>query len=118
MRVMPVVALLLIACGGGERGATTASDAAAVVKETVNAVRAKEQVVIRIRVEDAKLRDAVEDRLVLERAGTIVERGGGAGYVLLVLQVDSTADAVPRVRSILRAMELLEKSSVEIRQAR
>ncbi|HUR79899.1 MAG TPA: hypothetical protein VM733_03985 [Thermoanaerobaculia bacterium] len=118
MRLTPVVALLLAACAGGERGATTASDAAAVVKETVNAVRAKEQVVVRIRVEDARLRDAVEDRLVLERIGTIVERGGGTGYVLLVLEVDSTAEAVPRVRAVLREMELLEKSSVEIRQAR
>jgi hypothetical protein len=115
---MPVVALLLAASGGGERGATAASDAAAGVKETVNAVRSKEQVVVRIRVEDTKLRDAVEDRLVLEHAGTVVERSGGAGYVLLALEVDSTADAVPRVRSILRAMDLLEKSSVEIRQAR
>jgi hypothetical protein len=107
-----VLLLFLVACSGREQ-----RDASAVVKETLDAVRPKQQVVIKMRVDDVKLRDAVEDQLVTQRVGTIVERSAGTGYVSLALAVDSTAEAVPRVRSILREMELLEKSSVQIRQA-
>lgn len=108
--LLAVALLLLVACKGDERDAT-----AAVVKETINAVRAKEQVVIKMRVEDVAVRDTVEDQLVAQRVGTVVERGAGAGFVSLALEVDSTADAVPRVRAILRELELLEKTSVQIR---
>jgi hypothetical protein len=110
--VLVAVALLFVACKGDERDAT-----AAVVKETLNAVRAKEQVVIKMRVEDVAVRNAVEDQLVAQRVGTVVERGEGAGFVSLALEVDSTADAVPRVRAILRELELLEKTSVQVRGA-
>lgn len=113
MRVMLVVALLLAACKGGERDAT-----AAVARETLDAIRPKTLVVVKVRDEEVKLRDSVEDQLVARRVGTIIERGAGAGFVSLVLEVDSTGDAVPRVRSILRELDLLEKSSVEIRQGK
>ncbi|HYC93627.1 MAG TPA: hypothetical protein VEO54_30765 [Thermoanaerobaculia bacterium] len=106
-----VVSLLLAACRGEER-----DTAAAVVKETLEAVRPKQQVVIQLRDEDVTLRNTIEDQLVAQRVGTVVERGEGTGFTSLALEVDSTADAVPRVRAILRELELLEKSSVQVRQ--
>jgi hypothetical protein len=111
MKVTLVVALLLAACKGGERDAT-----AAAVKETYDAVRPKQLVVVKVRDEDVALRNAIEDQLVAQRVGTVVERAAGAGFVSLSLEVESTADAVPRVRAILRELDLLEKTSVEIRQ--
>lgn len=112
MRVLLAVALLLAACKGDERDA-----AATVVKETLQAVRPKQQVVIQVRDEDLALRNAIEDQLVTQRIGTIVERGAGKGFVSLAVEVDSTADAVPRVQAILREMQLLEKTSVQVRVA-
>lgn len=112
------VALLFAACKGEERDAT-----AAVVKETLEAVRRNEQVVLKVRLdarelpsaEDLKVRDTLEERLVQERIGTITARDAGVGFYSVVVEVESTADAVPRVRAILRELELLEKTSVEIR---
>lgn len=120
MRVMLAVALLLAACRGDERDA-----AAAVVKETFEAVRRNELVVIKVRLDerempsanDLKVRDTIEERLVQERIGTITARDAGVGFYSLAVEVESTADAVPRVRAILRELGVLEQTSVEIRGA-
>jgi hypothetical protein len=119
MRFAIVALALLAACSGPER-----SDAAAVVKETLDAVRPKELVVINIRLdrsempaaEDLQVRDALEERLLTERLGRIVERTAGVGTWAVVVEVDSTADAVPRIQAILRELELFDRASVQIRQ--
>jgi hypothetical protein len=113
VRVIAVVVLLLVACQGGEREATTA-----VLKETVDAIRPKQQIVLKLRIEDTALRDALEDQLVTQRVATVAGRGEGPGHLWLALDVGSTAEAVPRVQAILRELELFEKTSLEIRQAR
>ena len=119
---MTILALAAVACGGEQH--TTTSDAATVVKETLAAARPKWHVRIRVRLErselpgadELKLRDAIEERLDAERVGTIIRRGAGTGWMDVEVEVDSTADAVPRIRAILESMELLEKSAIEIRQ--
>lgn len=124
-RVGLILLMLAVASCGGEHSSSTASDAAAVVKETLAAARAKQRVRIRVRLERAelptpeelKVRDALEDQLTAERLGTVVNRGAGVGWFDVEIDVDSSGDAVPRMRAILESMGLLEKSSIEIRQA-
>jgi len=125
MRFAAILLMLAVASCGGERSSTAASDAAAVVKETLAAARPKERVRVRVHLErselptaeDLKLRDTLEEQLDAQRLGAIVNRGAGVGWFDVELDVDSTADAVPRIRAILESMELHEKSTVEIRQA-
>lgn len=117
--------LAVASCGGEHSSSTAASDAAAVVRETLAAARPKQRVRVRVRLEraelpaaeDLQLRNTLEEQIDAQRLGTIVSRGEGVGWFDVELDVDSSADAVPRVRAILESMELLEKSSVEIRQA-
>ena len=124
MRVALLVLMLAAAACGGEHSSSTPSDAASAVKETLAAVRAKQRLRIRVRLdrselpnaEELKTRESIEEQLDLQRVGTVLRRGEGVGWFDIELEVDSTADAVPRVRSILRELGLLEKSSVEIRQ--
>ena len=126
MRLATILLMLaaVVSCGG-EQASTATSDAAAALKETMAAARSKQRVRIRVRLErselptaeDLKLRDALEEQLDAQRLGTIVSRGAGTGWFDVELDVESTADAVPRIRAILESMELHEKSTVEIRQA-
>ena len=117
--------MLAVASCGGEHSSSTASDAAALMKETIAAARPKQRVRIRVRIdrselpnaEELQLRNALEEQIDAQRLGTIVDRGAGVGWFDVELDVDSSGDAVPKVRTILQSMELAEKSSVEIRQA-
>lgn len=112
MRVL-VLMLLLCGCGG---------DAAKVVRETVDAVRPKETVVIQVRLDaselpseqDLALRRALEEQLEVERIGRVLRTGAGVGYFSIEVEVDKSIDAVPRIEALLRERGLRERTTVRI----
>ena len=107
---------LVFLCACGEQ-------AAKVVKETVEAVRPKEHVVVQVRLdrsempseEDLKLRREIEEEIDISRIGRVVTSSAGVGYFDLEIEVDSTADAVPKIESLLRTRGLRERSVVRVK---
>lgn len=110
--------LLLVICGCGD-------EVAQVMKEGVDAVRPKEYVVVQVRLdaseppsnEDLKLRREIEDQVEVDRIGRVEATGSGVGYFDLEIEVDSTADAVPKIEQLLRARGLRERSMVRVTNA-
>jgi hypothetical protein len=122
---MHVIALLLlllmIGCGAGE-SAVSSSDAEALVRQTVAEVKEKERVSIVVRLEKAEppsteelaLRTKIVETIEAERVGAVVGSGADVGSFDVTVEVDSTADGVPKIREILRGVGVLERSVVRV----
>lgn len=116
-----LLTLLLAACG--ETG-VTAEDAEKVVKETLSEVREKETVRIQVRLDktempseqDLELRRKIEEAIDKEGIGNLKVADAGVGYIEINVEVDSTAESVPRIRDLLETFGLLERSTVRIVQ--
>lgn len=120
-RFSVLLLLLLAACG--ETG-VTAEDAEKVVKETLSEVREKETVRIQVRLDktempseqDLELRRKIEEAIDKEGIGNLKVADAGVGYIEINVEVDSTAESVPRIRDLLETFGLLERSTVRIVQ--
>jgi len=119
MRILLVALLLLLltACGG-----TETADVAKVVKETVDAARQRERVVVHVRLvktelpssEELEERRQLEELIEVDRIGQVVESNAGVGYYAITVEVDSTAESVPRIEAMLREANLRDRASVRI----
>ena len=109
--------LLLLACGD-----VTREDAAKSVKETFTEMRAKEVVTIRVRLEKSEMpseaeleeRRQIEETIGREEIGTVKVAEAGVGWIGMSVDVDSSAEAVPRIRDLLEERGLLERSSISV----
>ena len=117
MRGLLIALLLLTACGE-----TETADVAKVVKETVDAAREKQRVVVHVRLvktempsaEELEERRQLEELIEVDRVGQVVESSAGVGYYAITVEVDSTADAVPRIEAMLREANLRDRASVRV----
>lgn len=115
------VLLLLLACG---REDVTTEDAEKVVKETLSEFREKDTVRIQVRLEktgmpsdqDLELRRKIEEAIDKEGIGDLKVADAGVGYIEINVEVDSTAESVPRIRDLLETFGVLERSTVSIVQ--
>jgi hypothetical protein len=115
--LVAVALLLLAACGG-----TESAEVNEVVKQSVDALRNKERVVVQVRLEKSKLpsdtelaeRRRLEEEIEVGRIGRIITTGAGVGYYDITVEVDSSADAVPRIEAMLRAENLRERTTVRV----
>lgn len=113
-------AAILLLCFGC--GAPETSEVLEVVKETVDAARPKERIVIQVRLEqsampsaeDLAVRQRIEEQIGEGRAGRVVSSGGGVGYFDITVEVESTADAIPKVEALLRENRLQERTTIRI----
>ena len=111
--------VLLTACGRDE---VTADDAAKVVRETLTEIREKSVVKIQVRLEktempsadDLQLRKQIEEAIELEEIGTVKLSESGVGHFDIRVEVDSTAEALPRIRDLLESLGVLERSTVSV----
>ena len=118
-RILLAALLVLIACGKSE---VTADDAAKVVRETLSEVREKSVVKIQVRLEktempsaeDLRLRKQIEEAIEKEGIGRVKLADAGVGRFDVHVEVDSTAEAMPRIRDLLESFEVLERSTVSI----
>lgn len=117
MRIVLVALVILTACGE-----TETADVAKVVKETVDAAREKQRVVVHVRLvktempsaEELEARRQLEELIEVDRIGQVVESNAGVGYYAIIVEVDSTADAVPRIEAMLREANLRDRASVRV----
>ena len=119
MKRFVVLLMLLAACGKGE---VTAEDAEKAVRETLSAAREKDTVKIQVRLEktelptaeELELRRRIEEAIEKEGIGRITVADAGVGHIDISVEVDSTADAVPRIRDLLETFGVLERSTVSV----
>lgn len=64
--------------------------------------------------EELAVRKQIEDRILDERVGRIKESAAGAGHYDLTVEVDSTNDAVPKIRAILRDAGVMDRATVRV----
>lgn len=114
--------LLLVAC---RREKTTAEDVDKVVRETLNEVRAKYLVLVQVRLDQQELptpeelavREGIEQRIESEHIGRVIKSTAVPGHYDITVEVDSTAESVPRIRSVLRDADVLKRSSVRVQES-
>lgn len=119
MKWFVVLLVLLAACGKSE---VTAEDAEKAVRETLSAVQEKDTVKIQVRLEktemptaeELELRRKIEEAVEKEGIGRVTVADAGAGHLDISVEVDSTADAVPRIRDLLETFGVLERSTVSV----
>jgi len=107
--------LTILGCGAGERAASQ------LLKEVSAETREKARVQVIVKAsaeepspEDLVLRKAIEDRVEAQGIGRLISSGAGAGQIDVTIEVDNTAEAIPRVREILRLLEVLPRSSFRV----
>jgi len=118
-RIVFALLVLLTACGRDE---VTADDAAKVVRETLTEMRDKSIVKIQVRTEktempsaeELQLRKQIEETIEKEGIGRIKLADAGVGHFDIQVEVDSTAEAMPRIRDLLESFALLERSTVSV----
>lgn len=125
VRLIVVALLLVIACLGCRREKTTAEDVDKVVRETLQEVRSKYLVLIQVRLEkqepptpgELQVRDQIETRIESEHIGRVVKSEAVPGHYDISVEVDSTAESVPRIRSVLRDANVLEQATVRVSES-
>jgi len=119
VRAVLLAMLLLLSC---RREGTTAADAEKVVRETLDEVRAKRVVHVQVRLDggamptpdELKVRNAIEQRIEDEHVGRVVSSEASPGHYDIAVEVDSTVEAVPRIRSILTDAQVIERTTVRV----
>ncbi len=120
-RTLIAALLLLTACGGSE---VTGEDAEKVVRETLDEIRQEKQIVkIQVRLEktelpsaeELELRRRIEEAIEKEGIGRVTVADAGVGHIDVSVEVDSTVEAVPRIRDLLETFGVLERSTVAVR---
>jgi diaminopimelate epimerase len=122
MKTVLTVLALLLACACGEKSDVTAKDAAAAVRETLSSARDKDVVKIQVRLEKTEmptaeelaLRKKIEEAIEREEIGRVTVADAGVGHIDVAVEVDSTVDAVPRIRELLETMGVLERATVRV----
>jgi hypothetical protein len=115
-RAMIAALLLVVACQRESRKA-----AQEVIGEVTSGLREKHRVQVSVKAsaedptpEDLELRKSIETRIEQENIGRIVSSGAGAGFIDITVEVENTAVAIPRLRSVLQAAGALSRSSFKV----
>ena len=103
-----LVLLLLAGC--------YAKESVDLVKEVSTELRPKAKVQINVRSEqeDLALRKQLEDRIEQEGIGRLVSSGAGSGQIDVTVEVDNTAEAIPKIRKILLDLGVLPKARYRV----
>ena len=102
------VLLLLAGC--------QAKEAVNLVKDVSTEMRGKSrvQVIVRTEEEDLTLRKALEDRIEQQGIGRVISSGAGAGQIDVTVEVENTAEAIPKIRKILLEMCVLPRANYKV----
>ena len=109
-----LIGLLLAACGAEE----------GFVRDITTELRPKMRVEVSVKAsaedptpEDILSRKKLEDRIEQENIGRLVSSGGGAGYYDVTVEVENTAEAIPRIQEVLRSMDLDRDAKLKVMEA-
>jgi hypothetical protein len=109
--------LLLVACGKNETSSTVD-----LVKTIATESRTKPRVEVSVKMtgeqpapEDLALQKTIEDRIEQAHIGRLISSGSDSGYLNVTVEVDNTADAIAKLRTILQTAGALNRSSFKVK---
>jgi hypothetical protein len=107
--------LLLLGCSKGEKAGVD------LIHEVASEVRTKPWVEVSVRlpqdqpaVADIELQRAIEDRIERDHVGRLVSSGFRPGFLYVTVEVEQTAEAIERLRAVLRSAGVLPRSSFRV----
>ena len=104
---LALLTLALIAC-------EQRSEITSAIKQTVAETRTKPQVIVVLQLDDDEVRKTIERRIEEQHIGTIKSEAAGVGHLDFIVEVDSTVDAIPRIREVVRKAGVLQKTTIRI----
>ncbi len=111
-----LILLLLVGCAKSEK--TGAVD---LIHEVGSEVRTKPRIAVDVKLSqeqptpsDLDLQRSLEDRIEREHIGRLVSSGSHAGSLFIVVEVEQTADAMEKLRALLRSAGVLQQSSFRV----
>jgi hypothetical protein len=91
------------------------------MKEVASDVRDRPRVVVLVRLaaeepgpDDRRLLKSLEDAVEQQHVGQLVVSGSAAGVMNLTVEVENTAEAITKLRAILRSAGALPRSSFKV----
>jgi hypothetical protein len=115
MRRLVFVLLLSAACTKGEK------PAADLIHEVASDVKTKPRVEVSIKLPkddatpaDLQLQKTIEDHIERENVGRLVNSGSRPGSLFITVEVDQTADAIEKLRNIMRTEGVLDRASFRV----
>lgn len=112
-----VVILLLFACGKNETASTVD-----LVKTIATESRTKPRVEVSVKLGDEQpapdelaLQKTIEDRIEQAHVGRLVSSGSESGFMVITVEVDNSADAIAKLRTILQNAGVLNRSAFKLK---
>ena len=65
--------------------------------------------------DDLALQKTIEDRIEQAHIGRLVSSGSNAGFFNVTVEVDNSADAITKLRSVLQTAGVLNRSSFKVK---
>lgn len=115
MRRLAIVLLLSVACAKGEKPAVD------LVRDVAANVQTKPRVEVAIKLPqdeataaDVQLQRTIEDHIERQNVGRLVGSGTRPGALFITVEVEQTADAIEKLRNLLRAEGVLDRASFRV----
>ena len=110
------VAVLAIACAKHESSGTVD-----LIKTVASEARTKPRVITMIKTngdqptpDELALQKSIEDRIEQAHIGRLVSSGADAGFLNITIEVENTADAIAKLRQVVSAAGVLNRSSFRV----
>ena len=108
---------VLLACGKNETSSTVD-----LVKTIATESRTKPRVEVSVKLgsdqptpDDLTLQKTMEDRIEQAHVGRLVSSGSNAGFLILTVEVDNSADAIAKLRTIAQNAGVLDRTSFKVK---
>ena len=114
-----VAIIVAFSCGKNETSSTVD-----LVKTIATESRTKPRIEVSVKLnseeltpDDLALQKTIEDGIEQAHIGRLVSSGSDAGFITITVEVDNTADAITKLRAILRTAGALRQSSFKVKSA-
>lgn len=116
VEVAACIFIALFACSKSETSPTVD-----LIKTVASEARAKPRVEVSIKLgaeqptpDDLALQKSIEDKIEEAHVGRLISSGTNAGFMTITVEVDNTADGIAKIRSVLQAAGVLNRSSFKV----
>jgi len=108
--------LLLISCGKSEQSSTVD-----LIKTVASEARTKPRIEVTIKLngdqatpDELTLQKSIEDKIEQAHVGRLVSSGVEAGFMTITVEVENSADAITKLRTVLQGAGVLDRSAFKV----
>ena len=114
MRAISLIALVLFSGGCGESATEVARELATGLRETYRVQVSVKASAEDPTPEDLALRKRIEDAIEQQNIGRLVAASGGSGQIEVVVEVENTAEAIPKLQEIVKELGVERAASYKV----